>query len=77
MLNRNMCCGVTSSDLMLRLGPEKAAQALLEPNTREMDFTGKPLKGMIYLEPEGYQRDEELQKWVHRAANFAASLPAK
>ena len=77
MLSGNMCCGVTKTELMLRLGPEKAAAALQEPHTREMDFTGRPMKSMIYVEPDGYESDDDLNRWVERAAKFAASLPEK
>lgn len=77
MLGGNMCCGVTSSALMLRLGQEGANEALLEPHTREMDFTGRPMKSMIYVEPAGYAEDADLKTWVTRAAKFAATLPSK
>ena len=77
MLGGNMCCGVVKTNLMLRLGPDGAAEALEEPHTREMDFTGRPMKSMIYVEPEGYEHDCDLESWVGRAAKFAASLPAK
>ncbi len=77
MLGGNMCCGVVGDRLMLRLGNEGAATALAEPHTRPMDFTGKPLKSMVYVEAEGIASPEELHRWVNRGADFAASLPAK
>lgn len=77
MLHGNMCCGVTHSDLMLRLGPERAPQALKQPHTREMDFTGRPMKGMVYVEPAGYEDDYDLKSWVTQSAAFASSLPPK
>lgn len=77
MLNGNMCCGVTREDLMLRLGEVGAGAALSEPHTREMDFTGKPLKTMIYVSPAGFRKDEDLERWVLRAVDFVKSLPAK
>ncbi len=77
LLNGNMCCGVTTDDLMLRLGPEGAVDALTEPNTREMDFTGKPMRSMIYVGPAGYESDAELKTWILQAAKFASSLPPK
>ncbi|MCH8045477.1 MAG: hypothetical protein IID44_17340 [Planctomycetes bacterium] len=46
-------------------------------HTREMDFTGRPMKGMIYVEPDGYESGDDLSAWVRRAARFAASLPGK
>lgn len=77
MLGGNMCCGVIKDALMLRLGPEGAETALGEPFTREMDFTGKPMKGMVYVDAGGYAADDDLREWVQRAAKFAAALPVK
>lgn len=77
LLNGNMCCGVTGETLMLRLGKPAAARALEEPFTREMDFTGRPLKSMIYVDPAGYGTDTDLKTWVDRAVKFARTLPAK
>jgi TfoX/Sxy family transcriptional regulator of competence genes len=77
MLAGNMCCGVVGDMLMLRLGNEGAAEALKEPHTKPMDFTGKPLKSMVYVGPEGIAALEDLIRWVNRGANFAASLPPK
>lgn len=77
MLNGNMVCGVNKKDLVLRLGEERAAKALTEPNTREMDFTGKVLKSMVYVSPSGYKSDDALRAWVQRALDFAKTLPAK
>ena len=42
-----------------------------------MDFTGKPLKSMVYVDPEGIAAPEDLNRWVNRAADFAAALPPK
>ena len=77
MLNGNMCCGALNDVLVLRLGPELATEALEEPHTREMDFTGRPMKSMIYVEPAGYESDEDLLEWVNFAVEFAKSLPAQ
>jgi TfoX/Sxy family transcriptional regulator of competence genes len=77
LLNGNMCCGVTKDRLMLRLGEDGAAEALAEPHTQPMDFTGKPLKSMVYVTPEGTMADKDLQEWVRRAVAYAASLPPK
>jgi len=77
MLNGNMCCGVNQKNLVLRLGKQGAAEALDEPHTREMDFTGRSLKTMIYVRPAGYRRDVNLQRWVARAVDYVKSLPRK
>ena len=77
MLGGNMCCGVNGKDLMLRLGEEGAASALAERHARPMDFTGKPLKSMVYIGPAGTRADGDLRAWVGRAVKFARTLPAK
>jgi TfoX/Sxy family transcriptional regulator of competence genes len=76
MLAGNICCGVIGEDLMVRLGDDTEA-ALAEAHTRPMDFTGKPMKTAIYVDPEGTARDEDLARWVEAGADFAASLPPK
>ena len=75
--NGHMFCGVNGEDLMLRLGNDGAAKALTEPHTRPMDFTGKPLKSMVYVDPQGYDSGDDLRTWVDRALQFVKSLPPK
>ena len=77
LLNGNMCCGVMGDRLMLRLGESGAVEALSEPHTRPMDFTGRPMKNREYVEPVGLATDEALGKWVRQAVAFTSSLPAK
>ena len=77
LTNGHMFCGVVKADLMLRLGEEAAATALRRPHTRPMDFTGKPLKSMIYVEPGGLDSDESLRTWVESALKFVKTLPPK
>lgn len=77
MLNGNMCCGVMQDRIMLRLGPEGVQAALEEPHTEPMDFTGKPMKSMVYVRPKGYESDADLERWVETAVRFAKTLPAK
>jgi TfoX/Sxy family transcriptional regulator of competence genes len=69
MLRGNMCCGVVGDDLMLRVGPEQYEKLL--------DFTGRPMRGLVYVGPDGYRSDEALAKWVERSVVFVASLPPK
>ena len=77
MLGGNMCCGVAKDLLMARIGPEGYERALREPYVQPMDFTGRPLRGFVYVSPAGYQTDESLESWVGRAVRFASSLPPK
>ena len=76
MLHGHMCCGVVGERLMLRLGDEGAEAALREPHVAEMDFTGRPMKSMIYIDRDGLAGNG-LAQWVDRAAAFARSLPPK
>jgi TfoX/Sxy family transcriptional regulator of competence genes len=77
MIGGNMAVGVIEDDLMVRLDPADAEQALSEPHTRPMDFTGRPMKGMVFVDSAGTAGEEELASWVDAGADFAASLPAK
>jgi TfoX/Sxy family transcriptional regulator of competence genes len=77
MVGGNMCCGVVNDDLVLRVSPEDYEKALAEPHARPMDFTGRPLRGFVYIGPDGYRADKALSKWLKRAVGFTASLPRK
>ena len=77
LVNGHMCCGIVKSDLMLRLTTESATGALREPYTKPMDFTGKPMKSMIYVEAAGIDSDSSLEKWVRSAEQVARDLPSK
>jgi len=77
MIDGHMCCGVLNDDLVLRLGNDAVLTALDQDHTRPMDFTGKVLKSMIYIEPPGFADDAALKMWLDKARRFARSLPAK
>ena len=77
LVNGNMACGIVKSELMVRVGPDAYADALARPHAREMDFTGRALKGMVYVAEDGVAEDDDLESWVARGTGFAASLPAK
>ncbi len=77
MLGGNMCCGIANRDLVVRVGPDGYEEALEQPHARAMDFTGRPLRGMVYVAPAGYETDEALAGWTSRGVEYARSLPAK
>jgi TfoX/Sxy family transcriptional regulator of competence genes len=77
MLNDYMFCGVSQDLLMARVGPDNYTAALARPHVREMDFTGRPMKGYVYVDPEGIESDRELQQWVDLCAEFVRTLPPK
>lgn len=77
LLGGNMCCGVAGTELMVRVGPDAYEDALSQPHARVMDFTGKPLRGMVYVDDDGVSSDSGLSEWVGRGVAFAGSLPPK
>jgi TfoX/Sxy family transcriptional regulator of competence genes len=77
MVGGHIVCGVIKEDLMLRLGEQGADQALDRPHTRVMDFTGRPSKGAVYVEPAGTAGDAELRAWIDRALAFVSTLAPK
>ena len=77
MVAGHMCCGVLNDDLVVRIGPDRYQSALVHPAARPMDFTGKPLKNMVYIGPEGCKSEEALKSWVAGALNFVLNLPPR
>lgn len=77
LLNGNMCCGVVGEKLVVRVGPEDYESALSEDHARPMDFTGRPLRGFVYVESDGTASQKALRSWMARGVRFARSLPAK
>ncbi len=77
MVSGHMSCGVVNDTLMVRVGPDLYAKALAKPHAREMNFTGKPLKGFVYVNPAGFESDEALDSWVSLSIGFVSSLPPK
>jgi len=77
MVSNHMCCGIVGDSLMARVGPDNYDKCLSHKHAREMDFTGKALKGMIYVSPEGLESDEELEHWLGLCERFVHSLAPK
>ena len=77
LVNGNMACGVVGNELMLRVGPEAYEEVLALRHAREMDFTGRAMRGMVYVAPMGFHTDTQLRAWVDRAHTFAKTLPKK
>lgn len=77
MVKGHMCCGVIRDDLMVRLGPEAAEQALAKPHVRPMDFTGRPMKGYVYVAQPGLRTEAKLRSWLQLGRDFVETLPPK
>jgi TfoX/Sxy family transcriptional regulator of competence genes len=72
-----MICGISKDELMVRVGPERHDEALAEPHVRPMDFTGRPMKGYVFVAAAGCRTDAAVARWVQRGSEFVATLAAK
>ena len=72
MLKSKMCCGIVKDDLMVRVIEEKYESSLQRPYCREMDFTGKPLKGFLFVDIEGLESDADLKEWINLGIEFVS-----
>ncbi|MDX2094071.1 MAG: TfoX/Sxy family protein [Kofleriaceae bacterium] len=69
-----MFVGIATDDLMVRVGPEHYKAALATAHVRPMDFTGRPMRGYVYVGPGGTRTQSMVKKWVDKAAAFVATL---
>jgi hypothetical protein len=76
MIDDKMCCGIhfdkkkQSNLLMARIGEQASDQALQQTGCHPMDFTGKPMKGFVFVTPDGYDMDEDLANWIQLCLDF-------
>jgi TfoX/Sxy family transcriptional regulator of competence genes len=77
MVRGNMCCGVIGDRLMVRVGPKEYETALSRPHAKPMDFAGRPMKGFVFVEPEGHASAGDLKAWIAQAMEYVLTLPAK
>jgi TfoX/Sxy family transcriptional regulator of competence genes len=77
MLRGHMFVGISKQSLMARVGPENHERAMARAGVREMDFTGKPMRGYVFVGPESLKSRAALKRWVDLCIDFVASLPTK
>ncbi|MDX1910499.1 MAG: TfoX/Sxy family protein [Saprospiraceae bacterium] len=77
LINGNMAVGVYRDLLVLRVGHEQEQELLIQPWCRPMDVTGKPMKGWLFVDVEGWDNDQRLTDLTDLAYDFAAGLPPK
>jgi TfoX/Sxy family transcriptional regulator of competence genes len=76
LLDGKMFCGVANDDLMVRVGPERHEDALRRPHVRPMDFTGRPMKGYVFVGPEGCRTQRQVARWAEKSMTFVKTLGA-
>jgi TfoX/Sxy family transcriptional regulator of competence genes len=74
VVNGSMCCGVSGSALMVRVGSEARDHALAQPHVRPMKFGDRALAGFVLVDPQGYRTDKALRAWVKRGLDFVSTL---
>ena len=77
MVHDHMCCGLLGNDLMARVGPDRYDQYLALPHAKTMEFTGRPMKGILTVEADGLAEDTDLAVWIDRCLAFVDTLPPK
>jgi hypothetical protein len=78
MHNGNMMCGCdTKYGLSVRVGADKYEETLNLKHVRQMDITGTPMKGLVFVDPEGHRTKAQLTKWIDRGLAFTNTLPPK
>lgn len=70
MVDDKMCLGIVKDELMARIGPNGYDEALKKEYCKEMNFTGRAMKGYVYIEPDGLDMDEDLDYWLQRCLDF-------
>jgi hypothetical protein len=77
MVGGHMALGIVGDELMVRVGPDRYERALSRVHAREMDFTGRSIRGFVFVSPAGTKTKRSLASWVAPAEEFAGSLPPK
>ncbi len=70
MINGKMCVGVHENRLMARIDPEIEANALIKEGAEPMMFTGRKMKGFVFVQPEGVDNSEDLIYWINLCLEF-------
>jgi len=77
MVAGKMTVGIVGDDLMVRVGPEQNDFALAQPHARPMDFIHRPMKGFVFVSPEGFDSDERVAWWVGQGLAFNRAASAE
>ena len=73
----NLCFGVSTRHLLVRVGKEGAGEALQRSAARTMEMRGKEMPGWIQVDPPGFESDSDLLWWMKKGIDYAATLPSK
>jgi TfoX/Sxy family transcriptional regulator of competence genes len=74
LLNGRMFCGIAKDALMARIGPDRYERALSKAHVRPMDFTGRPMKGYVFVDAPSLRTQKSLASWVTQCLEFVSTL---
>jgi TfoX N-terminal domain len=77
LIGGNMAVGVTSDELMIRVGKDAHADTVSLPGARPFDMSPRPVVGWLVVGPEGFATEAEFLAWIQRGVTHAESLPPK
>lgn len=70
MVDNKMCIGVAKDEVMARIGVDIYEEALNKPGCNEMNFTGRPMKGYVFLNDDATDLESDLEYWIQLALDF-------
>ena len=70
MVNDKMCVGVEKERLMVRLDPDKQDEVMQKEGSKPMDFTGKVMKGFVFVDIEALNTKKKLEYWMDLALEY-------
>ncbi len=70
IVDNKMCCGIVKYNLMARIGEDAYQNALTKEGCNEMNFTGRPMKGYVFISPEGIDLETDLEYWIQLCLDF-------
>lgn len=75
-VDNKMLCGIHidkkygDSLLMARVGESVYEQELEKPECLPMDFTGRPMRGYLFITPDGFDSEDDLSYWLDLCLTF-------
>jgi TfoX/Sxy family transcriptional regulator of competence genes len=70
MVNDKMCVGVESERVMVRLDPALYDEVIEKEGCSPMDFTGRPMKGYVFVDAGALKTKKQLDYWVQLALAY-------
>ncbi len=70
LVNDKMCVGIIKEKMMARIDPSKTEEAFQRKGCREMDFTHRPMKGFIFIDPEGIDQEDDFEYFIRLALEY-------